>query len=227
MNVKDTTGTCQLCGVELKPREMTDHLADCIESYRYEVGRDEDRGDNGYHLAVHSTRAPMFWLHLLVRSDAHLSHLDAFLRDVWMEDRSKPSRFVIGNGVYASEPSAGAGPREMQNDMGVELHEAVETDIPFQYTYDREQTTELEARVVARRNVLPDQQQTPVRLLARNDLPAIPCRCGDRADLLCPACAEGPDGWLCPSCADDHTCEGAAEIVEIENSPRAIAHAAS
>jgi hypothetical protein len=225
MNVKDTTGTCQLCGVELKTTNMTKHLAECVEAYRHEVGRDEERGDNGYHLGVHSTRAPMFWLHLLVRSDARLSHLDSYLRDVWMEDRDKQSRFIIGNGIFASEPSLGGGPMQTENDMSAELHEVLDADVPFQYTYDLEQTTELEARVVARRNVLPDQEETPVRLLARNELPAIPCQCGDEAEYLCPNCAEGPEGWLCEVCAGDHDCGTDAEIVEIANSPRAIAHA--
>jgi len=221
MKVQETIGTCQLCGLELPPRKMTKHLAECVEDYRFDVGRDEERGDHGYHIAIHAKRAPMFWLHLLAASDAKLSQLDAFLRDVWMEGREKPSQFFIGDRIFSSTPARAEAPTDLERDMSLNLYEALENDIPFEYAYDREQTTELEARVVARRTVLPDQQ-TPIRLLARNDLPSIPCQCGGRAEHLCAACAEGPSGWLCPNCAGEHDCGAATEPTPIENTPRAI-----
>lgn len=220
MNLRDSTGSCTLCGVELPAKKMTSHLASCIEDYRYEVGRDEQRGDRGYQLAFHVKRAPVFWVQLLVRPDATLAHLDAFFRDIWMEDRSKQSRFVIGRSVYSSNRSTNVTPSNLQGDLSPTMQEVLEADVPFEYAYDLEQTTELEGRVVNRRSILPDQRDNPIRLLARNRLPNIPCSCGEPAEWMCPSCAEDSTGWLCAACADDHECAG--ELTDIRNSPRTI-----
>ena len=221
MNVRDSTGSCALCGVDLGPTEMTKHLAGCIEEYRYDVGRDDERQERGYHIAFQATRAPVFWVHLMARPDATLAQLDAFLRDLWMEDRSKQSRFVLGTKVFSSNPTTDVTPSNLQGDLSVELQEVLEDEIPFEYAYDFQQTTELEGRVIAKKSVLPDQAQTPVRMLARNNLPEIPCQCGGAATLMCRRCAGGPEAWLCASCLAEHPCED-EQIVEIENTPRAL-----
>lgn len=225
LSMSESIGECQLCGVETTPKEMTKHLAGCVEEYRYEViGRDDAEPVSGYHLAFQAARAPMFWLHVLVRADATLAQLDSFLRDAWMEDRSTHSRFVIGTNVYSSEPTSTATPSNLQGDMSVTLREVVEADVPFEYSYALEASTEVEVRAIARRNVLPDRPETPVRLLARNQLPSIPCSCGGLAEFICPKCAEGPYGWICGECVDDHECfEGELEPARIENTPRALA----
>lgn len=212
-------GVCELCGVELPASEMTRHLGECIEDYRYDVGREEERGPQGYHVAFQSVRAPLFWIQVLADASGRLAHLDAFLRDVWMESPNRYSRFEIGTDVYSSEPTAGEGPSSLEGDLSVNLREVLETDAPFRYAYDREATTEIEGRVVAKRTVLPDDDDSPVRLLARNRPPTIPCACGAEAEFVCPACADGPEGWMCEDCADDHPCRGTP--APIRNTPRA------
>jgi hypothetical protein len=222
----ESTGRCQLCGAEVEPGSMRKHLTGCIEEYRYEViGRDDDSDPiAGYHLAFQAKRAPVYWLHVLARADATLAQLDSLLRDAWMEDRSKHSRFVIGNSVYSSEPPTSVTPTNRQGDMSVELQEVVEND-QFEYAYDLELTTKLEGRTIDQRNILPDRRETPVRLIARNDPPDIPCQCGSVAQILCPRCSEGAAGWICEACAGDHDCfDDGATPSRIENTPRAIVH---
>lgn len=222
----ESTGTCQLCGAEVEAGSMRKHLTGCIEEYRYEVIGRDDGSDPiaGYHLAFQAKRAPVYWFHVLARADATLAQLDSFIRDAWMEDRSKHSRFVIGNSVYSSEPPTSVTPSNLQGDMSGELQEVVEHD-QFEYAYDLESTTELEGRTIDRRNILPDRCETPVRLIARNDPPEIPCGCGAEAEVVCPKCSEGPEGWLCEDCADDHACfDGETAPSRIENTPRAILH---
>jgi len=203
---------------------MRKHLTGCIEEYRYEViGRDDREPIPGYHLAIQAERAPVYWLHLLARADAQLSHLDSFLRDAWMEDRSTHSRFVVGTSVYSSRAPTSASPSSLQSDMSIELREVLENDVEFEYAYDLEATTELEGRAIDQRNILPDQRETPVRLIARNEPPEIPCTCGSSAEFFCPNCAEGPEGWLCSDCADEHACFGGSiERSPIQNTPRAL-----
>lgn len=222
MNVRDSTGECQLCGVELEPTAMTKHLAECLEQYRMEVGPAEERTNRGYQIAFQVTRAPMYWIHLHARSDAILAQIDALLRDLWMEDRQKESRFRIGRNVYSSERPAEPTPGNLKGDLSIPLEEIVENDVPFTYTYDMEQTTEVEGRVVDRRYILPDQPETPVRLLARNTPPSLPCACGSDATWICSACFDrGDGGLLCEACAEEHSCPE-KHLSELSNTPRAL-----
>jgi hypothetical protein len=223
MSVRESTGECRLCGTETDPSSMAKHLAGCIEEYRYEVGREEDRDAPGYHIAFQSKRAPMYWVHILCRADASLGHVDAFLRDLWMEGRDKKSRFYVGTKIFGSTPSRPSSPADIERDMSIPLDEVLEDDVPLEYAYDLDSATELEGRVIDRVHVLPDQKETPVRLLARNEPPEIPCACGNPADYLCPTHASGPDGWLCVDCVDEHGCfDSREEYSKIRNTPRAI-----
>lgn len=222
-------GTCTLCGTELRLRQMREHLNECAEEYRREVGPlDDDIPPDTYELAFQSDRAPFYWLILQVRKDATLKHVDTFLRDIWM-GREESSRFVLAANVFSSNTGSSVGGPDVGRsvgDLSVTWEEVVNVDEPFDYAYGREGATELTGRVVTERPALPDQPDTPVRLLARNNAPDIPCECGRNATRLCPECSDDRSGWLCSECAEDHDCRPSAEAYpEIENSPRAAVRA--
>jgi hypothetical protein len=229
MKTNRQIGTCSLCNVELEPTAMADHLPECIEEYRRESGgHDEDYPPKAYQIVFQSDRAPMYWMHLLVHDETTLGQLDSCLRDVWLEGRDAHSRFVIGRNVYSESEPTERAPIQQQGDFSTPIYEAFEGEEPFEYAYDLEETTELTGRVVQSTYVLPDQPSTPIRLLARNLPPEIPCRCGAQADVLCPTCVDAGDrgGCLCFDCAESHDCRARAEdYPSIENTPRALVRA--
>jgi hypothetical protein len=86
----------------------------------------------------------------------------------------------------------------------------------FHYDYDFGTTTRLALRVVGPTTV----SKKGISLLARNEPPFIPCGvCGRNAELICGLCSHLEVGWLCPSCAKKHECEG-PNFLPMVNSPR-------
>lgn len=216
-------GRCTLCEVELDSTRMAEHLPECIEQYRQEVGGAEELPPRAYHVAVQASRAPMYWFQLLIREDAALQQLDSLLRDVWMEARDRSSRFIVGDDVYTSERLLDPRPGSLAKDFSPPVSEVFDSDKPFEYHYDLESTTQVEARVVGATHMLSDRPETPVRMLARNLPPEIPCSCGRNATLYCAECAGIVDGLLCEVCAADHDCRADDHYPELNNTPRALA----
>lgn len=229
MKTTRQSGTCALCNVELDPTAMADHLPECLESYRHECGgHEEDYPPKAYQVALQADRAPLYWMHVLVRDDATLGQLDSFLRDVWLEGRGAHSRFVIGSRLYSESAPTDRAPSRQQGDLSTPIYEALDGEEPFEYTYDLEESTELTGRLVQSTYVLPDHPSSPVRLIARNLPPEIPCECSAPAEVLCPSCVETGEerGCLCLECADDHACRANADdYPPIENTPRALVRA--
>jgi hypothetical protein len=216
-------GECTLCQVELSQRDMIDHLPECVEQYRREIGGGDEKGARAYLIAFQSTRAPMYWLAVLAREDATLQQLDAFLRDTWLEGREKTSRFNISDKVFSSDPQKGERPGQMELDLSHPLMDVLDGDKPFEYSYDLDATTEIEGKVVAATDMLPDRPQTPLRMMARNQAPSITCQCGRDAVYVDPSHAGTPAGFVCEVCAADLDTETPEALPRLENTPRALA----
>jgi hypothetical protein len=179
-------------------RMMVGHLETCAASsatsgspQRLIQLRIEDRYD------------PRYWIYLEMRADASLRHLDSFLRKLWLECCGHMSAFRVDRRELAMGKTA-----------GIAFHSA---DTRFQYEYDFGSTTTLTGSVLGSR--YGSIGRTPVRLLARNDPPALSCaHCASPATLICPYCSE--DGLLCGAHADVHEHAGEEVYLPVVNSPR-------
>jgi hypothetical protein len=187
---------------------VTRHLALCSEPQTPSLSPGPS-----FHFVVEGRRARAYWMHVALPITATLAKLDAFLRETWLECCGHLSSFEIAGERYASDPTMGeAGmKRPLQNVVGVGLS--------FSYEYDFGSTTELTLKVAGMR-----ADGTPkgaAQLLARNEPPAILCdSCGvEHATEICAQCAWNEAGWLCPGCADTHSC-GEETRLPVTNSPR-------
>ena len=146
---------------------------------------------------------PGYWIYVEMRADATLQHLDSFLRQLWLECCGHLSAFAVdrrelpmGTRVGTVFPTAGA---------------------TFHYEYDFGSTTTLMGHVLKRRHG--SIGRAPVRLLARNDPPALSCmQCTSPATLVCPYCPE--DGLFCNTHADAHEHAAEEAYLPVVNSPR-------
>lgn len=146
---------------------------------------------------------PGYWIYVEMRADATLQHLDSFLRQLWLECCGHLSAFAVdrrelpmGTRVGTAFPTAGA---------------------TFHYEYDFGSTTTLTGHVLKRRHG--SIGRAPVRLLARNDPPALSCmQCTSPATLVCPYCPE--DGLFCNTHADAHEHAAEEAYLPVVNSPR-------
>jgi hypothetical protein len=103
--------------------------------------------------------------------------------------------------------------------MDIASEKVLETKIKIAYEYDFGSTTDLVLRVVSVQNM--KFQGKEIRLLARNEEPAIMCgECEKtRATQICTECFYGEGGWLCTKCAKKHRC-GEEMLLPVVNSPR-------
>ncbi len=193
-----TSGTCALCGQHVGKAKMSAHLESCAAAH--------DRGGASaalIGLRIKATGAPRYWIHLEIRADAKLRHLDAFLRQLWLECCGHLSAFSIGERELPMSASAGA----VLGTIGA----------TFQYEYDFGDTTALDGNVWMTRQG--EIGRDPVRLLARNDSITWMCaECGSPAAVVCPYCPE--DGMFCEThgAAHEHAREEA--YLPVVNSPR-------
>jgi hypothetical protein len=192
------SGTCALCGLRAGKAKMVAHLDTCTTS----------SDSNGspqllIRLRVDDRYDPRYWIYVEVRADATLRHLDAFLRQLWLECCGHLSAFSVDRRELA-----------MGGRAGVAFYSA---GTKFHYEYDFASTTALTGLVLKSRSG--SIGRAPVRLLARNDPLVLPCvRCASPATLVCPYCPE--DGLFCTAHAEAH--EHAAEEIylPVVNSPR-------
>ncbi|AXJ00439.1 hypothetical protein CYPRO_1175 [Cyclonatronum proteinivorum] len=113
-----------------------------------------------------------FWLYLEVKSAATLKDLDFYLRQIWLECCGHLSQFCHGSYYGNKIP------------MSSKAYKIFEPDTELFYAYDFGSTTELKVKMVGSRNGTP-LSNNPVYLLARNNMPDVPCdKCGK------------PSGWL-------------------------------
>ncbi len=106
-----------------------------------------------------------------------------------------------------------------EQDMGYELRGVLKVGDKFSYEYDFGSTTDLRLRVISEREGYFWKSEDPVRILARNLPPVIPCReCGKPATKIEPGYFSAWEGALCDRCAKK---VGDVEwFLPVVNSPR-------
>lgn len=110
-----------------------------------------------------------------------------------------------------------------EQDMDVELSQALKVGQKFFHEYDFGSTTELTLKVVAEREgvVSNDDDDESIEIMARNNPPAIPCReCGKPATKVASGYYYVGDGALCDACARTNLKEYEDSFLPIVNSPR-------
>lgn len=214
-----TKATCPFCQGMFGKAGMTKHLAACKARAAAIEAESQQKSRRGrlFHLVVAGRHAPMYWMHLEVPADAHLTDLDSFLRETWVECCGHLSAFQIAGVSYDSMDAIewGSGDKPMD---GVKLGKVLGVGQQGIYEYDFGTTTELSLSVVAERTG-PVGGKT-ITVLARNEPPAIPCQnCGQPATEVCTECVWDGTGWICDACVATHAC-GDEMLLPVVNSPR-------
>jgi len=121
----------------------------------------------------------------------------------------------------------GFGFESRERDMDVELGEVLTVGQKFSHEYDFGSTTELALKIAAEREGVlmkdEDGEPDPFFIMARNELPVIPCRvCGKPATKIAAGYYYAGYGALCDSCAKKPKNLGEFEdsFLPIVNSPR-------
>ena len=206
-------GRCMVCETTVDKRQMTRHLKTCIEK---NAGKD-GQALKLFHLVIEGSYLPMYWLHVEIPGAMTLTHLDSFLRDIWLECCGHLSCFTIDEQRYSVHPMEDPmfGPREKT--MNQKIYNVLSPGTKFKHEYDYGSTTDLSLRVVGIRE---GKVKAPdITLLARNDPPAWECsKCGKPATQI-QAAGWGldTDALFCDDCMGDDEEEGFLPVV---NSPR-------
>lgn len=214
---KQSQGKCNLCGRTVAGAGMTKHLSACRQQQSEKASG--KRPGRVFHLVVKGAESPEYWMHLEAPASATLKDLDSFLRNTWLECCGHLSAFTFRHGRYNVTPldSFGYGDEEEQ-DMNVALSEVLQPGIEFFHEYDFGSTTTLYLKVAAVCES-PVKGKT-IRLLARNDPPAIECAaCREPATQVCGVCIYDGQGFLCDDCVEEHEC-GEEMCLPVVNSPR-------
>lgn len=210
-------GKCFFCNGEFSKSGMTRHLQTC----KKRTATVDSGGKTGslLHIAVEGRYEPMYWMHLEAPAEATLIELDGFLRQTWLECCGHLSAFDIGGTSYMSYTEPGFGfDMDDESMHGIQLGNVLAPGEKFSHQYDFGTTTDLRLRTVSAREG--PAKGEPVKMLARNEPPEIPCNeCGQPAIQVCSICSWEGAGWLCAECAQNHEC-GEEMLLPVVNSPR-------
>jgi len=222
-----TKGTCHLCKTSFGKTAMTRHLQKCVEAH---AGAPPKKAKPAklFQLLVQGQHNSEYWLYVECPATAQFGDLDEFLRDLWLECCGHMSAFRIKELERPRptledllRPSFSLGDPAADEDavMNRRLGDVLRVGMQFGYEYDFGSTTALTLKVVGEREGFADRK-APVRLLARNEPPALVCiACGAAATQVCCECQWDTGGWLCESCAQKHECDNEM-FLPVVNSPR-------
>ncbi|MCY4519273.1 MAG: hypothetical protein OXC13_00675 [Caldilineaceae bacterium] len=217
-------GTCNLCSKSLTATGFTSHLMFCIPKT---LGLKREKLDPGAMAGARKTRYLQlrvggtrdYWLHLGIRSDATLSELDRFLRELWLECCGHLSAFRIQEASYESSTWNLDSPGGDSHSMDVAIGQILPHKTPAWYTYDFGTSTDLYLEITNRYTV-PDSRKDPdrIQVLARNIAPEFACdTCGKPAQYLE---VDEDDMWEYRHYCNDHQPENEGYGYNIVNSPR-------
>lgn len=183
---------------------MAKHLAKCLTD-RTQTAKSK-KTKSCLHLQVSAKFSSVYWLHLQVDANTTLKTLDGFLRNIWLECCGHMSLFHYNH---------------QEIGMSRRLLSFLSPGMKIDYDYDMGDTTSLEIKVMGACQGLVAPKK-PVEILARNQLPEIPCdSCGNGpAVQICPECQWEGEGWLCKACAAKHECDDEDYFLPVVNSPR-------
>jgi hypothetical protein len=194
-----SAGICHLCQGKFTKNTITRHLQNCLAAHESSRGKEQKL----FHLAVDGYGP--YWLHVEMPGNATFADLDGFLRDTWLECCGHLSLFL-----FKPELLKSLGVKhewDFDDDlpgeelMDFEIAKVLTPKLAFGYEYDMGSTTSLRLKVVGIR-VGKWAGREPVRLLARNLPPEIPCgQCGKPARwadtendvYYCAACGKKAD----------------------------------
>ena len=207
---KQTRGNCTYCGNDYSKGGMTRHLQTC-PARNETIAQESGRKTGVFHVHVQGVWAPDYWMHLEMPGNVKLQDFDQFLRDIWLECCGHLSAFEIDGRRYEVNVVPGFDYwGETPKDMNVKLSNVLSPGLKIDYKYDFGSTTPLEIRVIDKRQGASDKED-PIRILARNNPPDIPCdNCGQRQatriyvwedyETLCDECGDesgyDDEGWL-------------------------------
>ncbi len=212
-----SSGNCLLCGKSYRKSGVTRHLQSCIA--KTGLPGESSPPVPGIHLFVEDDYRPDYWLHLAIPAATQLQELDQYLRDVWLECCWHLSSFFIGRAEYKwqifemDDLLAAFQNRELHT-MAADLGLVAPPRTEFAYWYDYGTTTELTLRSLGEI----DGVSNEIRVLARNDAPAIACViCGAPATWVSPS----EDDWIAMTAGLCDTCAPTSEYrLPMVNSPR-------
>lgn len=173
-----------------------------MNNHIFKVHAEETETQPSTLLKVESRYDKDYWLFVDVAETATLTHLDKFLRDIWLECCGHMSAFMDGRDE-------------------IPKNTRIKSLLPggiFLYDYDFGSTTSLVITVLDK--LSRPKQKKPVRLIARNEAPELFCSCGKPADVICQECLfEGDEDHLfyCEACMEKHDHE---MYLSVTNSPR-------
>lgn len=207
-------GVCHACDGRFTGQQIRKHLAKCPKRPVGEASAFDVR-----------VSAEPYWAILEMPVRATLEHLDAALRQLWVECCGHLSRFTIEGARYELQTGgvdamwAGMfGGGHPSRSMKVRLSDVFRPGLKFGYEYDFGSTTTLKLEVVSEH---PSRiKKDEVFVVARNDPPPFPCDACKKdpralAKVICPECQQG----LCASCAKKHECDEDMQL-PLVNSPR-------
>jgi hypothetical protein len=206
-----TQGACAFCGKRATRGGMSRHLQSCPARKQAILAADAKGGEREtiLHLQVQDAGSGEFWLHLEMRGSATLKKLDDYLRAIWLECCGHLSEFSRGG--WGSPKIA----------MSRRADQALGEGMALTHYYDFGSTTATQLKVVGIREGTPLDRR-PIRLMARNDMPALICgECGAPGARLCMECMyEDTNPVLCEAHAATHPHEDYGEPMPLVNSPR-------
>ena len=101
-----STGNCIFCQTEVAKSKMTQHLKFCKQR-RATIAKQEETPTQPktklFHILAEGQYAPQYWLHFEMPASEPLWSLDAFLKDMWVDDLDHLSGFTINGTSYSVE----------------------------------------------------------------------------------------------------------------------------
>ncbi len=206
---KQSRGNCDFCDREMSRGGLSKHLQSCPKRQEV-VAAQSGTAQTLYHLLVRDAYASDFWLHLEVNGRSPLTHLDDYLRAIWLECCGHMSQFSIG------------GWRGQKIGKSRKIENTLASGAELTYIYDFGTSSEILIKAVAIRQGKPLSKH-PIYLMARNKLPDVVCdECGAAATLYCTDCLIEQGEWinLCDKHHIEHDHDEYGGPSPLINSPR-------
>jgi len=201
MSAKSTnSGFCALCGHRATKTAMMTHMKACVAAHD-KIGQPQPL----VVLRFAAVGEPRYWLVIEAKADAQLRHVDALLRQLWLECCGHRSAFRVGRRELAMTTATAIAFAGVASKV--------------EYEYDFGSTTALTGELVGERQG--SIGRVSVRLLARNEPLVWPCgECKAPATVVCPYCIDSDDGLFCDAHADVHEHAGEEVYLPVVDSPR-------
>ncbi len=210
---KQSYGVCELCGQRSNKAGMSRHLAKCSDAKLHKAGGVK----SCWRISISGSQP--FWIEVLVRGNAKLADLDAWLRELWLECCGHMSMFRIGESRYVlpliKEDMIDMGDKSMD----VTLDEVLTKGLTFTHEYDFGTTTGLDLKAVGQHKAALGRDK--IKLLTRNEDPEWKCiRCDKPASWICTHCMWESDSPFYCEQHEEHADEHDEMLLPVVNSPR-------